>query len=121
MTSTINFSTTRSISLHPGFGENPGIDFPAESCHNDGMSDETISHNREDYPPRIQMMISAMSKVFWNGDLDVAWEDFFESSERHRADFENATSCYDTPSAKVEAMLKSGYHRDSRGITDSHS
>lgn len=65
--------------------------FPALMWHNDGMSDKiTVSHNRADYSPRVQMMISAMAKVFWNGDLDAAWEDYFESSERMAPDFAEA-------------------------------
>ena len=47
------------------------------------MSDKiTVSHNRADYSPRVQMMISAMAKVFWNGDLDAAWGHYFETRDR---------------------------------------
>ena len=78
------------------------------------MSDKiTVSHNREDYSPRVQMMISAMAKVFWNGDLDVAWEDYFESSERNHDRIHNAPSIFDTPSANVAAIFKFGYHSHS--------
>jgi hypothetical protein len=78
------------------------LDFRRCKCHNQGMNGKiTVSHNREDYSPRVQMMISAMADVFWNGDLDVAWEDFFKSSERNRAAFENAKSCYDIAEIKL--------------------
>lgn len=48
------------------------------------MSDtQGISHNRDDYSPKIRAWAKAIADVFHGGDEDFVWQRFFETRERN--------------------------------------
>ena len=41
----------------------------------------TVSRDPKDYSPKIRAWINASAKVFFNGDVQRAWDEFFKSME----------------------------------------
>ncbi len=42
---------------------------------------KNVSRNRNDYPESTHRHTAAMAKVFYDGDIDAAWEAFFDAVE----------------------------------------
>lgn len=66
------------------------------------MSDQpTVSRNRADYPAKVHHLLRAAAPVLYDGDLDKAWEGFFDQMEQDAVRF-GAQATKAPPDARIQ-------------------